>query len=134
MARFTLMESKDEQQLFNANQLALGKNYTHDLSLLATISVQAVKEDEEDEDEDEEEAGSEADDDDNDDDKDIVEFDENRRRAVTEALETRERSGDRACSRLRKQSFASGVITRPAVPAGLGRSSPLRNSWAAEDL
>lgn len=131
IARFGLMETKEEQHLFNTNQLALGKKHSQDQSLLSTISVQAVEDDEdEDEDEDDEEqeeleVHEEA---------EASEVDENRYRAVKEALEARERQGERACSRLRRGAVAPGVITRPSVLNGLGRSSPLRNSWSAEDL
>lgn len=121
IARFGLMETKEEQHLFNTNQLALGKKHSQDQSLLSTISVQAVEDDEADEDEEQEEP-------------EAAEVDDNRYRAVKEALEVRERQGERACSRLRKGAVAPGVITRPSVLNGLGRSSPLRNGWSAEDL
>lgn len=126
VARFGLMETKEEQHLFNTNQLALGKKHSHDQSLLATISVQAVEEDDDDEEAQEELEVEEED--------DAPEVNENRYRAVKEALEVRERLGELACSRLRKGAVAPGVITRPSVLNGLGRSSPLRNSWSSENL
>lgn len=138
VARFHLMDSKDEQHIFNCNQLALGKKAS---PAPAIVHVELVDDsDDEDSDEEEEDDGE-------------ISQEEIRAAALAALVEARARIGrsrvfqlscrapladpcDEFTAPIRRAPRAKEPKSRraPSVLGGLGRSSRLRESWTADDF